>query len=460
MANLSTLPDELILRIVSYLPHDQLPALALLSKAFNRCSTNKLYKCVYFFERNPPGEPLHRNSLVPDWKSGYQHLGNPPSYATRIFDASLFYRTMSEHENLRSSVIGASFPMCIEQEDRVFPVVEMLQPSLSHLHLQCDLHSIRENRELVATADSLKVEFWEDNEAMDIDDGPPNEEHRQEIYWCFDLPNLKLLELSQVRDWDTFMAPSGDETHFSNITALSLVATVPADQGLARLLSWPKALKSLRYELTFCQAFDYLYFNGVGPDLSPKEFSDALRSQRTSLEELYIYGADNGEIDGFAPTEIIDLRDFTNLKTVGLPIKFLFITHAVAKYQDIQVPPSTAILDILPPAIEELQIKMKDWTISDGDFVNPEDYPDSPRGEVTAFLYQIVIHKKEMFKGLREIVLWSRKSGGAQKPMYLEEILRPEFYELFEACEEAGVRVTWQEGRLPPLFGLGRDEGE
>ncbi|KAF4631568.1 hypothetical protein G7Y89_g6568 [Cudoniella acicularis] len=429
MVGLSTLPDDLILLVLSYIPNDTLLSLTTVSRALHRCLASQLYRYVYLWESHERHAANHRPPNVPDWRSRYQHLGKPPSYATRIFDSSLFLRTITKSEQLRSYVFGASITCQPDQEEAVFPMIQLLRPSLSYLHLK-------------------KSEI--DTQTGDLQ----NSAYKEDSHSYFDLPNIKLLGLSGVRNWNLFTQDSAEKSSTSSITSLCLTSTVPADQGLAKLLSWPKALKSLRYELQLSEIshgfFDLVLSNATA--LSSKEFGVALRSQERNLEELFIYGAFEGDRSGFEPTETIDLHLFTNLKYVGLPLTFLFISQAEATSRGISVS-TTAISKILAPTFEELQIEIPhEYHWSSYFSLDPDDDDvELHPGELSAFIYEIVKNKATRFTGLRSIVFWQPGPG-----------MNPETYtlegeegcgEVVETCKAANVHIFWDENHAPPLFG-------
>ncbi|KAH6670573.1 hypothetical protein B0J14DRAFT_596558 [Halenospora varia] len=453
MAGLSTLSDDLILLVLSYVPNDTLLSLTTVSRALHRCSTSQLYRYVYLWESHKRHTANHRRPNVPDW-STYQQLGKPPSYATRIFDSSLFLRTITKSEYLRSYVVGVSITCRPDQEEAVFPMIRLLGPLLSHLHLKCTLGTFHQNRALLSAASCLEVEIPEKSE-IDTQSGDlQNSAYKEDIYSYFDLPNIRLLGLSGVRNWNLFTQDSAKKSSTSSITSLCLTSTVPADQGLAKLLSWPKALKSLRYELRLSEIshgfYDLVLSNGTA--LSSKEFGVALRSQECSLEELFIYGASEGDRSGFEPTDTIDLHLFTNLKYVGLPLTFLFISQAEATSRGISVS-TMAISNILPPTLEGLQIEIPDeyhWSSYFSLDPDDDDVELHP-GELSAFIYEIVKNKATRFTGLRSIIFWQPGTG-----------MNPETYtlegeegcgEVVEACKAANVHFCWDENHAPPLFG-------
>ncbi|TGO63422.1 hypothetical protein BCON_0013g00680 [Botryotinia convoluta] len=465
MVGFSALPDDLIIIIVSLVPSGTLRSLSLVSTAFNRCSTPQLYRYVYLWESLERSVGNHDAPNFPDWRSRYQHLEASPYRnrdqiygTTRIFDLDLFLRTVTESEMIRSYVVGASITYRPDQEESVSSVVQLLRPSLSYLHLKCALDTMFRNRALLSYANCLEVEISErhdiDNQTRDLQ----NVTYKELILSYFDFPDMKLLALSGVRNWDLFMRNSPDRSSTSNITSLSLTNTVPADQGLAKLLSWPKALKSLRYELALSEISNHR--RSPHPDrfvLSAKEFSDALQPHEHSLEELLIEGSTTGDEPSFDPRQLIDLHSFTNLRYVGLPLNFLFTSQSDASYYGISYS-ATAISQILPPALEELRIEMdyeykwlKFFSLIpvDGKISVPffED-TDLELEELSNFICEIAKNQDRRYTGLRSIVFeqsvyWRNQkihSSGNEQCCA----------EVFEACKAASVQISWNGYDTPP----------
>lgn len=114
---------------------------------------------------------------------------------------------------------------------------------------------------------------------------------------------------------------------------------------MTKLLSWPKAPKSLRYGLQLSQrhikSFEtnkvWSIDNSGLFEYDAKSFSEALKSQGYSLEELIIDGAVDGDSSaGFEPTEIIDLHLSTNLSYVELSVRLLVISRQDAVHRGIR----------------------------------------------------------------------------------------------------------------------------
>jgi hypothetical protein len=461
MAKISDLPDHLLLDILQYVPSFQVLPLATMSKSLRRCSINRIYHSVYPWEspaRNNESKYARRPD-IPNWSSPYLHLinagsGPPPFDDTRIYNLLLFLRTISESESLRHHIARASFNCQAHQEELSIQVIELLAPTLQNLHVKRTLASYNPNANFLPFISSLDLTI---DERVDIDwhtNDLKITENREKVRSLFDLPRLKLLSLSGVRSWSLLIQDSGVErTRTSDITSLLLGETIPADQGLADVLSWPKNLKSLRYEL----ALSGIHRHFWGPlkfihglvYLSAKAFGVALASQQKYLEELIVYGDTDGDCSEYCETELIDLHSFVNLQYVGLPITFLRISEEEAKWRGIKtyIP---SISEILPLAIRDLEIEIPEdhpWTAYfSGELESKEDF--SP-GDLSVFISEIVMSKHSRFTGLRSIVIW-------RCDFHRTRILRLDtedrFREVLETCMVAKVNISMIESRDPPLF--------
>ena len=453
MAGLSTLPDDLTLLILLFVPNDSLVHLTTVSRAFHRSSTSQLYRYVYLWESPRLHIANNERCRIPGW-SRYHHLSEPPSYATRIFDSSLFLRTITESEKLRLCIAGASITCRPDQEEAVLLLIHLMQPSTLCLHLKCTIGTFHRNRELLSTISSMEIKIPERSEINDQTGDLLHGVYKETIFSYFDLPNIKLLGLSGVRNWNLFTQDCAEKSSISSITSLSLTNTVPADAGLAKLLSWPRTLKSLRYELqlsVIAKNFFEIQIS-TGTPLWAREFSDALRSQEHNLEELLIYGDSHGDCTGFEPTETIDLHAFTNLKYVGLPFNFLYISQSDATFRCVSVS-TTAITKILPLTLEMLQIEMPLDEYSCPSYFSTDpanDDVDLRPGELSTFVLEIVRSKATCFTNLRSIVFWQPVTWINAKIHTLEDV--EGCGEIVEACKAANVHICWDEHYGPPSF--------
>ncbi|PVH79845.1 hypothetical protein DL98DRAFT_532689 [Cadophora sp. DSE1049] len=273
-------------------------------------------------------------------------------------------------------------------------------------------------------------------------------------YEIFCLPTLRSLSIVGVRSWspDESVAEASNgnisrsRCKTSNIASLSLLATVPPGSDLAELLSWPISLQSLHYELATDEDDSF----GFGmPTLSPLDFSTALSSQMMCLEELIVYGDCQGDNKGYMATEVFDLRPFVNLRVVGLDIGYLMVTKLDAECADAEVGDFPAMEELMPPALDHLQIQINEYS-----FVRW--FADVPRsemgvvgGEVSDALIGLVGGECGLGRGLRNLWLWQLKDCATVETSLtgIEGC-----GELLASAERAGVEVSGWIGGEPTAF--------
>lgn len=455
MAAFASLPDHIILLILQHLPNDSLLPLATVSKSLHRCSVHRIYRYVHLWEK-PDSHPN-----VPDWSSRHLHmsdegLGRPPPWDTRIYHPSLFLRTISKSEVLRSCVAGVSFSCRLDQEETAFQIIELLGPLLQDLHIKRTLAAYDQDAGYLPAVSCLEIEIPAKSEINTETGDLRDMADKKKIYSLFDLPKITLLSLSGVRNWNLLIQDSNiTRSGTSSITRLSFTDTVPADQGLAEVLSWPKTLKSLWYQLVLSE-IHRRFFGPVLPGrahLSAKEFSSVLKSQEQNLEELFIYGDTDGDCCGFEPEETIDLHSFTQLQYVGLPLTFLFISEEEATSRSISthIP---SISEILPLSLQELQIEIPyeyEYSYLTYFSCEPDNDLHLAPGELSAFVCEIVRNKGTQFTKLRTIVFWQWDVTSPGTTYNLED--EDCSSEVVEACKAAQIQISWVVGSVPPLFG-------
>lgn len=274
------------------------------------------------------------------------------------------------------------------------------------------------------------------------------------LYQIFSLPDLRSLSIILVRSWmpEVSSGPTGNSqiskrrSKSSNITCLSLFATVPPGPDLEEVLSWPIALHSLHYELC---TDEYNSF-GLGlPTLSPLDFSPALESQMTSLEELIIHGDCQGENTGYMANELIDLRSFSALRIVGLDLAWLMVSKLDAECFDADVRDLPTMCEFLPPVLETLQVQMDDYAFEQWFADVPPREMGVEGGEVSDALVELVLCGSGSCRALKRILLW-RPSHGATTEFNLVEI--EGCAQLLAVAESIGVGIEGWVGLELPLL--------
>jgi hypothetical protein len=233
---------------------------------------------------------------------------------------------------------------------------------------------------------------------------------RSHMHFVFTIPTVRRVCLWNVRDWQNFSTPpdpSWERT--SNVTSITLLSTVPMDQDLCEILTWPKALLHYHHE-------NKVIHNegGTGSyrfpssSANPASFIQALDCQKTTLESLYY---DNvwhyrGTGDPFGTA----LAGFSELKS--LSVHQVCLNRADNSF--FQMRPA---FKVLPSKIEILRIKLI------GSMRDDDRHPYNQH--LNAWLRQMVSVNRQKFPNLRKVTVMhservrERTIGGNQHLMEL-----------------------------------------
>ncbi|KAK0101090.1 hypothetical protein ONS95_012926 [Cadophora gregata] len=335
MATFQSLSDEiLLLEVQRFIPHAALLKIATVCMSLNRCSTPEIYRYVHYHE---PWNLISSNRMG-RYAQVYGWYADKSRPNTKIHSLQLFLRTISSSEELRRHVFGASFYCNAVDEDEITAKVVRVLSGSAHfppIHLApygpLDASTIMP---VLNTVTSLEIRFDHLQPALESESIPMDT-----CYDVFCLPNLRSLAIIHVRSWtpqssketSSNTEKSMSRVKTSKVTCLSFFATIPPGPDFDQILSWPNALKSLHYELS---TDDHHSFGLDSPTLSPVDFSTALLSQMTSLEEPVIYGDCQGDNKGYMPAEVFDLRLFPNIRVAGLGLGFLMVSKLDAECAD------------------------------------------------------------------------------------------------------------------------------
>lgn len=458
IANIESLPDEIVACIARYTPSGFLPALAKVSKQFNRCSTPLLYQYVHLWESgDDQGIILNKSRInksrivpnIPDWTHkhlrwcGSNELGREPHYDQRIFHLDAFLRTISENETLRSLVVGASFESRLPSHDEdIDKITWFLSSSLKHLHCTrtLDDHDLW-NEHLITSLEVERLAGRRDEEWADSID-----EKLRSLF--FHRPNLRMLTLVGIASWEPLAGKPESEffPKTSNITSLALRDCIGARAGLNVLIGWIKALKSLHYEMKQDSKRQYCYARGIGW---------ALESQHDTLEELFVYG-EMSRCWVCGAKQLEGIKSCSRLSNLGIPFHLIPRKIFFEEGED-EGPP---INELLPPALVNLQLELPDFwerkSYFSTDEPDSDDIDESALGlfpmEFGDILLTIVSNKKKCYPGLQEIVLWQK---GKRLPAGVQ-VLQGEdkgCKELVELCRRERIQISWVTGEFPPLVG-------
>ncbi|KAH7310046.1 hypothetical protein BKA65DRAFT_485263 [Rhexocercosporidium sp. MPI-PUGE-AT-0058] len=174
--------------------------------------------------------------------------------------------------------------------------------------------------------------------------------------------------------------------------------SVHAGPDLFEVLTWPKALISFRFEI---QTDEHLSFGNHNDMIRGGEFSNALLARASNLEEIYIYGDSEGDKCGYDLANIADLRPFTNLRRVGLHLSLMMVHIADAEFCEEPLESFSRPYEILPPALDELQIEMGNDFPSSTFFASELDWEvDLRGGELSLAICEIMHNKGDRYPGI------------------------------------------------------------
>ncbi|KAH8648057.1 hypothetical protein BGZ60DRAFT_437832 [Tricladium varicosporioides] len=290
----------------------------------------------------------------------------------------------------------------------------------------------------VTSLDLRSEDLGFDHESNNVD--------RLTFYSLFCLPSLTSLLIRDIRSWRGLQGHPSEclrQASTSNITCLNFPNSVPADRGLAEVLSWPKALRSYYHEAVPDEDNHYGPFTNF---LSGAAFIDALNTQRETLEEFFLYTLDDAS--GSAWEALVDFSRFTGLRRLGISREYLTFSKADARATQKANPPISAGL---PPRLEELQIEMPGDEFFECYFEG-EWRPDSSSiesGEIIEWLCDIARNKKSNYTELKRVVIW-RSRGTYPEWVNIEQCCG--YDQIKKAFKESKIQITWMDCAVGELF--------
>ncbi|KAH8651957.1 hypothetical protein BGZ60DRAFT_569121 [Tricladium varicosporioides] len=448
MSNLNTLPPEILLRIAHTI-HISLPNLALASKHLHHVLNPLLYRFVHY-DDNRRGAWLGGMEF-PDWPCDFHQCSScidDPRQDSRIVQLDLFVRTLVNSPQMRSTISAASFQWDAENantEKAVLKAIGLLSPSVRFVHVRPVKMLGRHLSSLISpTITSLEIrseDFGFDYKNGNIDG--------KQFYSLFCLPGLTSLSVQDVRSWSGFKGDAFeciDKVSTSNITCLNFPNSVPADTGLAEVLSWPKALRSYRHEVN---PWDDKEWEPFTRGVSGAAFVDALETQRETLEEFFLLTLENNFM-GVAWEALIDLSSFTSLRRLGLLRDYLTFSKVDARSTQKENSPISAGL---PPALEELQLEISNESFFKCYFEGEwrPNWLDIEPGEIIEWLCDIAKNKRSKYPRLRKVVVW-RSEMGACTPQWINMERYCGYNQIKTAFEEAKIKISWLDCGENELF--------
>ncbi|RYP24522.1 hypothetical protein DL765_000542 [Monosporascus sp. GIB2] len=146
------------------------------------------------------------------------------------------------------------------------------------------------------------------------------------FYKVFWLPNVRIVSLRRFTNRQALGWDGHDHVGTSPVEVLRLIECGAHEEALAEVLSWPKALKELWYDIE--QAYwDGHYWSGYRPGPAAYQFTcaaveRAMKSQANSLERL-VLTRQRRPYQGLGYSFPINLSDFTRLRRLSIYHVFL-----------------------------------------------------------------------------------------------------------------------------------------
>ncbi|KAF4627652.1 hypothetical protein G7Y89_g10498 [Cudoniella acicularis] len=391
---IARLPKEILDEIALHVPLTSCTSLAQTSRIFYKSANSRLYRFVYFEQDQYDSCEKYGMHLQESWLYSEEH-------STEICYINDFGKTITESPLLRSYIRGASFKWNSETETNaeqaITKALDILAPSLTKLHLKpakCDM-------ELPLRLPVTSLDLWYPRFNKDYD---RHKFLQSELYAIFCIPTLRHLSLMYANFWQCFKElPSQGRARTSNVTTLSLPSTVPVGPDFAEILTWPKALKSLHFEIEISGRKFPRYEGNPRPITSPAVFIKAVESVQDSLEELLFNNGEDG--GGRIPTTFgTALRNFPKLKRLAVVRECLVVTKAEIEIFGLHNQQILELYQVLPPALEELVMDVEfdfDWEWEDSRAVHMNYWP-----ELRDWLSGVAAHKKDCYPSLRSVIIW------------------------------------------------------
>ncbi|KAK0101087.1 hypothetical protein ONS95_012929 [Cadophora gregata] len=406
-------------------------------KSLNRCVTPHLYRYVYLWPKSPwASDP----PVFIKWPNSLTQMYCAADQRTRIFHLDLFKQTIVQRPDLRRCVVAASFECRVNDFENhlVSVVVEILAGSAECLHAAPEM--------CIPPAHYFKYLT-----SLEIDGEELRGSYEGALCDIFCLPMLQSISVARVKNWTCFDTSTirADRARTSTVKNLLLRESVIPGPDLKEILTWAKALKSFRLALHFRGPQE-----GHEVVHRASDFSDALLPQASSLEELHVYceselvlKADPSTL--FDQPNTVDLRDFTKLRRVGLCLSFLMVSISDADFHNIDVGSFPQTYQILPPALEDLQIEMPDDFPPAVFFATDQNWEVELRaGELSSIMSAIFENKQTHLPRLKRVLFFQCRSVAEAED--LRAI--PGCSQMLEHSESAGVDVSWTSCSIPPLF--------
>jgi hypothetical protein len=428
MSSATNLPDEILLKIISYSSPSSVPQLVLTSRRLYECGNRELYRFVHHDGSRDESKEMRCRSY---------RICHPLCHSetsSRIIDIAGFLRTIRTSPLLRSFIKGACFQWDTSRASinspRYHRIFDILAPSVKRLCLTPPNMDHLVGLPVVSLdIGSPGRHSWNDGSTFKTD----------EMYSLFLIPTLRQISIYRARRWwPPFLGNLEDQQRgTSSVESIFLHNTVPISRNLQALLSWPKALKYFHLETPAALE------NGSEnyEMLSPKDIAAALRNQSATLEE-FILVSRSGDMRIRPKTVFGSLQALAALKRLAVPRDYLVRSETeFGEYSKIRMSPglgdgvtkamATSLSQQFPPNLETICLQVDSF---------PWGESDTPRiQEWREWLHEIAFQKPVRHSALKYITIWSNPSAGAAP---LHEALG---CDVFEALERSEIELSYHE---------------
>lgn len=444
---MDTIPEELLLHIIKWIPHNFLPVLALTCQRIHKCVVPELYRFVEIRDKKRPQKFLYG---LPPALSPARNF----EYRTQTSNWQHFTRTIEQSAFLRSFIRGVAYEPKYTLD--CFHVAKILEPQLQYMHLTCALFQIRDLVHVPFVSVHMSYQSMVQRNMIGLYVDPV-----RDLESAFNIPNLRNISISHF-DFDNFDAPRsvGHPTGFSAVSSLSFqqaCLTSTAIENLAALVSWSKSLHV--FQMSIAGPSNDRRWIRIKP-ASTEAVITTLVPHAAKLKELFIRRAfpPNHTVDTVPklPIPAPNLQQFSNITVLGLSEDDLCVDSS--EFQDTaendnKAEPQVPKWQMLPPNLEKLQIEVTElhWNMGfyDGSWISSD-------GAIRFgdWLKALVPHKTHCCPVLWNCVVWDwRKAGEDINDLSYRSWL--ESLGVVAEFERAGIRLDATTDCIPPLLSLG-----
>lgn len=369
-------PSEIWEIIIGYLSAAGLRNMMLVSHALHQLTKPYLFNTVHYHNLAGLGAELYHD--LSDFLVTETAPYTPPHNSVEIRNLERFHHLLDQQTVYRQYVKTASFSFTGvgHATNNLIQSLRLIEPEELHYRVPATIG-------ILSPDHMVSVDLIYQPHGFTL--------LRSHMHFVFTIPTVRRVCLRNVRDWQKFSTPldsSWERT--SNVTSVTLLSTVPMDQDLCEILTWPKALLHYHHENKIIHneggTGSYRF---PGSSANPTSFIQALDCQKTTLESLYY---DNvwdyrGTGDPFGTA----LVGFSELKK--LSVHQVCLNRADDSF--FQMRPA---FEVLPSNIKLMRIQLLGNTYSG-------DRPSSTE-HFNAWLRQVVSPEQRRFRNLHKVTVW------------------------------------------------------